>query len=238
VPTDAPTSGGDEDTGEGSPVDVEPVDDPDARLALPTAPKTSPPPADGEPPAAPTDAVPTTPAPPGQDPVAAEPPPVPTEQPALAEAPDTDPRSERGPDGAGSDRAGKQGHAPESDAKTPLPSTGPAPTEPTQPPASAVPLQSQTTPAPVPAAPPAEPVVVVQANAPAESAPPPLSTNDRAYMVRPGDSLWSIARRLLGSDASPARIAREVNRLWELNKDRIGTGDPDLLKVGTRLTLR
>ena len=53
-----------------------------------------------------------------------------------------------------------------------------------------------------------------------------------------GESLWSIASDVLGDDASVAQIAREVNRLWELNSDRIGTGDPDLLMVGTRLTLR
>ena len=34
------------------------------------------------------------------------------------------------------------------------------------------------------------------------------------------------------------RIAAEVNRLWELNDERIGTGRPDLLFAGTRLRLR
>jgi nucleoid-associated protein YgaU len=58
------------------------------------------------------------------------------------------------------------------------------------------------------------------------------------YTVRPGDSLWSIARRLLGKGASPADIAREVDRLWELNRERIATGDPDLLMVGTKLRLQ
>ena len=53
-----------------------------------------------------------------------------------------------------------------------------------------------------------------------------------------GESLWSIARDMLGGTASTAQIAREVNRLWELNKDRIGTGDRNLLMVGTRLRLR
>ena len=53
-----------------------------------------------------------------------------------------------------------------------------------------------------------------------------------------GESLWSIAKDLLGEDASVARIAREVNRLWELNSARIGTGEPDLLMVGTRIALR
>jgi nucleoid-associated protein YgaU len=60
---------------------------------------------------------------------------------------------------------------------------------------------------------------------------------DRSHVVHAGESLWSIASDLLGGEASAARIAREVNRLWELNKVRIGTGDPDLLMVGTKLRL-
>ncbi|HLH64152.1 MAG TPA: LysM domain-containing protein [Solirubrobacteraceae bacterium] len=61
---------------------------------------------------------------------------------------------------------------------------------------------------------------------------------DRTHVVEPGESLWSIASDLLGRDASPAAIAREVHHLWQLNKERIGTGDPNLLMVGTRLVLR
>ena len=61
---------------------------------------------------------------------------------------------------------------------------------------------------------------------------------DGTHVVRPGESLWSIARDVLGGTASTAQIAREVNRLWELNKDRIGTGDRNLLMIGTRLRLR
>jgi hypothetical protein len=61
---------------------------------------------------------------------------------------------------------------------------------------------------------------------------------DDTHVARPGESLWSIARDVLGGTASTAQIAREVNRLWELNKDRIGTGDRNLLMIGTRLTLR
>jgi hypothetical protein len=57
------------------------------------------------------------------------------------------------------------------------------------------------------------------------------------YRVQPGDSLWSIAERLLGPDASTAEVARKVHRLWTLNEDRIATGDPDLLRVGTVLKL-
>ena len=61
---------------------------------------------------------------------------------------------------------------------------------------------------------------------------------DGTHVVRAGESLWSIARDMLGGTASIAQIAREVNRLWELNKDRIGTGDRNLLMIGTRLELR
>lgn len=58
------------------------------------------------------------------------------------------------------------------------------------------------------------------------------------HVVRPGESLWSIAADVLGQDASSARVAREVSRLWRLNRARIGTGDADLLMVGTKLVLR
>jgi nucleoid-associated protein YgaU len=56
--------------------------------------------------------------------------------------------------------------------------------------------------------------------------------------VRRGDSLWSIARAQLGGDASNARIAAEVQRLWALNARRIGTCDPNLIFPGQRLRLR
>jgi nucleoid-associated protein YgaU len=59
-----------------------------------------------------------------------------------------------------------------------------------------------------------------------------------SYRVQPGDSLWLIARRLLGPGASAGEVAREVARLWRLNEQRIATGDPDLLHVGTVLRLR
>ena len=57
-------------------------------------------------------------------------------------------------------------------------------------------------------------------------------------MVLAGESLWSIASDVLGPRATVARVAREVNRLWDLNAGRIGTGDRDLLPVGTRLELK
>ena len=60
---------------------------------------------------------------------------------------------------------------------------------------------------------------------------------DRYHVVQRGESLWLIARDLVGHDASAARIAREVHRLWTHNSARIATGDPDLLMVGTKLAL-
>jgi nucleoid-associated protein YgaU len=98
--------------------------------------------------------------------------------------------------------------------------------------------QSSAPAAPLPAATGAETVPVVEASAPSEASQSPLPETARWHVVEAGESLWSIARRLLGPDASPGRIAREVDRLWELNRDRIGTGDPDMLMVGAKLRLR
>jgi hypothetical protein len=61
---------------------------------------------------------------------------------------------------------------------------------------------------------------------------------DRVHVVLGGESLWTIANDALGGRATVAQVAREVNRLWELNRTRIGTGDRDLLPVGTRLELK
>jgi nucleoid-associated protein YgaU len=56
-------------------------------------------------------------------------------------------------------------------------------------------------------------------------------------VVQAGDSLWLIAQRRLGPDAGAARIAREVDRLWSLNRENIASGDPDELRVGEHLRL-
>jgi hypothetical protein len=103
-----------------------------------------------------------------------------------------------------------------------------------------------------PAAP--APATSAPASAPTASAPPVVhrvraapaprpqheaaTSGDRYHVVAAGESLWSISRDVLGGSASPAKIAREVNRLWGLNSARIATGDPDLVRVGTKLVLR
>jgi hypothetical protein len=102
----------------------------------------------------------------------------------------------------------------------------------------------------------AAPAPAVAAPAPAVAAPTPAvprtirvvagastsagraEARDRFHTVQRGESLWSIASDVLGDGASVARVAREVDRLWELNEDRIATGSPDLLFAGIRLRLR
>jgi nucleoid-associated protein YgaU len=95
--------------------------------------------------------------------------------------------------------------------------------------------------APTPASPPKAPEP--------EAAPPAAVPVQRAgvagslaghsvHTVRAGECLWSIAEALLPSGADNAEIEAEVQRLWRLNADRIGTGDPSLVYAGTELRLR
>jgi nucleoid-associated protein YgaU len=57
------------------------------------------------------------------------------------------------------------------------------------------------------------------------------------HVVETGQSLWLIAESLLGDGASDAKVAAGVERLWQLNGERIGTGDPDLIYPGQELRL-
>jgi hypothetical protein len=82
------------------------------------------------------------------------------------------------------------------------------------------------------------PAVAAPTLAPAGGDGRPIASSGAVHVVQPGESLWVIAADMLDGDASPARVAREVHRLWQLNQARIGTGNPDLVVVGTRLLLR
>lgn len=61
----------------------------------------------------------------------------------------------------------------------------------------------------------------------------------RHVVVRPGDSLWSIAESALrdsGASAAPAAVAAYWPRVYALNRDLVGA-DPDLLRPGQLLRL-
>lgn len=59
-------------------------------------------------------------------------------------------------------------------------------------------------------------------------------TVSETVVVRSGDTLWSIAARHLGPDASPEDIAAEWPRWHQANRDLIGP-DPDLIRPGQEL---
>ena len=80
---------------------------------------------------------------------------------------------------------------------------------------------------------PREPQAVVQRPRPA-----PVRPSASTYTVQPGDALWPIAERHLASSRSVTAIAKQVQELESLNRDRIASGDPDLLEAGEELRLR
>ena len=215
VPPSPPAPGGQVESEE--PLEVEPQDDPDAGLLPPTEPDA--PVADA--PVAPEEATPVPPA----DAVAPDATPVPGQPRPETVAPE--PPTEQP---SGGDTVSRRADHPN---QTKLAQ----PPEPVS--VERHVARSQEPPVTPPVAiPEPNPVVLVQADAPEPERPEGSLGRGRSYVVAPGDSLWSIAKRLIGRDATPAQIAREVSRLWSLNESRIGTGNPDLLMVGTHLSLR
>ena len=59
------------------------------------------------------------------------------------------------------------------------------------------------------------------------------SPGDRTYVVRPGDSLWSIAQRHPGDSGS---VDLRWRAIWQANRDVVGD-DPDLILPGQALRL-
>jgi nucleoid-associated protein YgaU len=90
-------------------------------------------------------------------------------------------------------------------------------------------------PAPVVVAPPAPAPAPAAAPAPREVVAVAESHSTGSTVVRSGDSLWSIAERRVGDDASSSRIAREVGRLVALNASSLA--DPDLIFPGQHLKI-
>jgi hypothetical protein len=220
-----PQAGGEEDEGLGAPVDSDPTLDPE--VPLPSEGQAPAPPATTAPaPARPAPEVAPVPAPPPTPPPAA---PAPATPPAAGAEQSAQPRPPRGELREYPTQLG--GVSKVRTVRIGLEPTPPATHGAAQP--TAVGSVSL---------PPADSVPTVSPSVEAVSVSQPLSGSESridggSYVVRPGDSLWSIATRLLRPAAPAAEIADEVNRLWELNKDRIGTGDPDLLPLGTELRL-
>jgi hypothetical protein len=210
-------SGGDDGGGLGAPLDAEPVDDPDVP-APSTDESRAPAPPGGEAPAPETEReAPDAATPPADSAQPRVAPPQPTQQPGTQRY---RLQPEARPTHSSAARLTAERRAPIGLAAEPPPTAfDDAPRI----------TGSHTTTAVEPEAKPTEvqPVVNAPAGSPAQ-----------VHVVQPGESLWAIADDLLGPGASPARISREVQRLWSLNEARIGTGDPDLLMVGTELRLR
>jgi hypothetical protein len=104
-------------------------------------------------------------------------------------------------------------------------------------PVTAAPEPSAAASEPAPVEP--EPQPAPTAAAPAAS--PPVErgglAGKKSHTVAAGECLWTIAEGYLPPGASNSEIAAEVHRLWVLNAGRIGTGDPDVLLIGTVLRL-
>ena len=110
--------------------------------------------------------------------------------------------------------------APAATVTTPAPASGGSPT--------AAPGASWVTPPPL-----VRPQPDVRVLSPAPRARPPGEGREEV-VVRRGDSLWSIAARHLGGDATDAEVARAWPAWFEANRDVIGE-DPDLLRPGQLL---
>lgn len=200
-----------------APVGVTPLEDPDAP-SVPSDPATPQESNMGEighgdpadPPVPPAEAVPPAEeTPPAPTPLGSPTPPAPTA--------DDDPASERSPAARHRTRQRERRAARQRErAQTQVP--------PSSPPAAFIPAAAQPDAAPASSQPTRAPALRLG--------------NRRSYIVQPGDSLWEIASAVLGTNASPAAIAKEVRRIWRLNKTRIGTGDPNLVPAGVRLRLR
>jgi len=63
---------------------------------------------------------------------------------------------------------------------------------------------------------------------------PPPAPRAEIYVVRPGDTLWDIARRHLPASSTAADVARSWPRWHSANRAVIGP-DPSLLRPGMRL---
>jgi hypothetical protein len=69
----------------------------------------------------------------------------------------------------------------------------------------------------------------------ANMAKPGMMSGSSPMIVRPGDSLWSIARHACGPKATATEVQNMMEFIWRINKRRIGTNDPNVIFAGQRL---
>lgn len=213
-------SGGSDVEVEDPPIETEPPQEPELPESAPSAEEVVPP----------VGSEPEPPPPPAEAPAPATPEYAPAVPEYVAPSPSSTAPVENEPIVAPS---GSE-PAPKTEAPPPVPqSSAGAPEAVVESPSpSVVPSEEQE--APPAGAPPPAPAPAAGAGSGGVS--PPLRGRS-SYTVRAGDCLWSIAEAVLPSGAGNDEIAAEVARLWRLNANRIGSGDPNVILIGTELRL-
>ncbi len=83
--------------------------------------------------------------------------------------------------------------------------------------------------------------VVVPAPMPGSAGPPATTTAEVQHIVEPGEHLWGIAARELAGRADTAPTTGDVvaywTRLCERNRDRLASGDPNVVFAGEVIVL-
>ncbi len=197
--------------------------DPDAAPA-PPAPPAAPAPA---PPPPPVEPLPDPPAPPAPPVAPVEPPAAPTPP-----APPTPPPAPVAPTPSGEPVAAAAPAPPSAARRAARARRGAS--SPTRPRASRAPQRTRFTPPATSArrlARPAPSTVVSSWSAEVPTA------SGQTHLVTPGESLWQVASQQAGPGASNTAVAAIVSHLWTLNARAIGTGDPNVLRVGTTLRM-
>jgi nucleoid-associated protein YgaU len=115
---------------------------------------------------------------------------------------------------------------------TPL-SASAASAEPARPAAAEVPVLRRV---------PSSPATTATTTVPTPPAPAPVATSTGTEVViAPGDHLWAVAERALadrlGRAPTDAEIVPFWTRLIEVNRDRLISGDPDLVLPGQRFVV-
>lgn len=123
-------------------------------------------------------------------------------------------------------------------ARTAAPGSGPlSPSAGARAQSPALPAAPRTlapTPAPPAPPPPAPRTPVRQPAPPVAPAPPGPVARSVVYVVRDGDTMWSITDWALAGRSTPARIAASWRQIWDANRKTIGP-DPNLIHPGQRL---